>query len=261
MHRTCSSCMAVGLLGVALTTPSCKGGATADTSAPSSSPASVNQAPTGTTATAAPSAPPASAAAPTPGAARVWNFDGDPVGGPPKGFSLGRTGRGRPGSWVVQADPTAPSGPNVLAQLDADTTDYRFPVAFAEEPSLRDLELKVRCKQVSGKVDRACGLIFRVRDADNYYLTRGNALEDNVCFYFVKGGRRQSVTCWNGTIESGVWHDYRVVARGDHFEVYWDGKKVIDHHDSTFPDAGKVGVWTKADTVTYFDDLSVSPLQ
>ncbi len=194
------------------------------------------------------------------GGARIWTLDVDKPGSPPDGFSFGRTGEGREGAWMVRAEPGAPSGGNVLAQTDADSTDNRFPVAYANEPNLKDLELSVRCKPVSGKVDQACGLVFRLKDANNYYVTRANALENNVRLYFVKDGRRQQIASFSGKVTAGAWHEYRVVARGDHFEVYWDGAKVIDQHDKTFGDAGKVGLWTKADSVTYFDDLSVKPL-
>jgi hypothetical protein len=194
------------------------------------------------------------------GAARTWAFDADKPDTPPSGFSFGRTGRGKLGRWVVEADADAPSKPNVLAQIDADDTDYRFPVAVADEPSLRDVRLSVKCKPVSGSVDQACGLVFRYRDENNYYLTRANALENNVRLYHVKDGNRKQFEGWNGTVTRRTWHELRVDARGDHFEVYWDGKKVIDGKDRTFPDAGKVGVWTKADSVTYFDDLRAEPL-
>jgi len=147
----------------------------------------------------------------------------------------------------------------VLAQTDADTTDYRFPVAVADEPQLRDMRLSTRCKPVSGQGDQACGLVFRFRDADNYYLTRANALEDNVRIYHVVRGDRREFAGWNGKVSSGVWHSLRVDAKGDHFEVHFDDQKIIDVHDNTFSDAGKVGVWTKADSVTYFDDLTVTP--
>jgi hypothetical protein len=194
------------------------------------------------------------------GAARTWTFDADRPNASPAGFSLARTGSGRPGSWIVRADPEAPSMPNVLAQLDTDGTDDRFAVAVVDEPSLRDVKLSVRCKPVSGSVDQACGLVFRYRDHDNYYLTRANALENNVRLYYVKDGHRRQFEGWNGTVTGKAWHDLRVEARGDRFEVYWDGKKVIEGKDRTFSDAGKVGVWTKADSVTYFDDLSAAPL-
>lgn len=190
----------------------------------------------------------------------TFTFDADAAGRPPKGFELGRTGGGAPGRWVVQAVKDAPSGPNVLAQLDADGTDYRFPVAVADGTSLRDARVQVRCKPVSGRVDQACGLVFRYRDVDNYYIVRANALEDNVVLFHVVGSVRREFKSWDGKVASGAWHALRVDAKGDHFEVWFDGKKVMDAHDSTFKDAGKAGVWTKADSVTYFDDLTVSPL-
>jgi hypothetical protein len=190
----------------------------------------------------------------------VWTFDTDAAGSAPTGFSFGRTGDGRDGKWIVRAEPNAPSGANVLVQSDADSADYRFPVAFANEPVLRDLDLGVRCKPVSGSVDQACGMVFRLKDANNYYVTRANALENNVRLYSVKSGKRQQIAGWNGTVKTGVWHAHRAVARGDHFEVYWDGAKIIDQADKTFGEAGKIGLWTKADSVTYFDDLTVKAL-
>jgi hypothetical protein len=214
-------------------------------------------------------APPSQAApepaAPQPAAAPQggpgpWSFDTDKAGGPPAGFSFGRTGSGAQGKWVVKAEPDAPSGPNVLAQVDTDDTDYRFPVAVADAPTLRNVRLSVRCKPVSGKVDQACGLVFRYRDENNYYITRANALEGNVRLYFVKDGKRKQIASFSGAVTSGAWHELRVDAREDRFEVYWDGKPIIDQKDSTFADPGKVGVWTKADSVTYFDDLSAAPL-
>jgi len=188
-----------------------------------------------------------------------WSFDTDKPDKPPTGFGFGRTGSGRTGKWVVLAAKDAPSGGNVLAQVDADTTDNRFPVAVADAPSLADLTLSVKCKPVSGRVDQGCGLVFRYQDADNYYLTRANALEDNVRLYFVKNGNRQQIKSWSGKVKSGVWHDYKVAAKGDRFVVTFDGQQVLEATDKTFAQAGKVGVWTKADSVIYFDDLEVEP--
>lgn len=187
---------------------------------------------------------------------KTWTFDSDETDKAPAGFSFGRTGSGAQGRWVVKAEKDAPSGKNVLAQVDADATDYRFPVAFTG-PEMKDLRLSVKCKPVSGNVDQGCGLVFRLKDADNYYITRANALESNVRLYHVVKGRRVQFAGWNGEVKSGVWHDLAVEAKGDHFEVLFDGKKVIDAHDATFTNAGKFGLWTKADSVIYFDDLSV----
>jgi hypothetical protein len=190
-------------------------------------------------------------------AAMTLNFDGDKQGDAPKGFQFGRTGSGREGKWVVKAEKDAPSGSNVLAQIDADDTDYRFPVAFTG-PELKDLRLSVKCKAVSGKVDQGCGLVFRLKDADNYYVARANALEDNVRLYHVVKGKRIQFAGWNGKVASGVWHELAVEAQGDRFQVFFNGKKVIDANDKTFADAGKVGLWTKADSVIYFDSLTVA---
>jgi 3-keto-disaccharide hydrolase len=203
-----------------------------------------------------------SAPAPAPGAdAKVLGFDKDKVDAPPAGFVFGRTGSGAAGKWVAHADASAPSAPNVLAQLDADNTDYRFPVAVLSEPRLKEVRVSVRCKLISGKVDQACGLLARYQDENNYYITRANGLESNIRVYFVKDGKRQQLASWNGPVTAGAWHDYRFEVRGDHLQAYWDGKRVLDHHDATFADAGLVGLWTKADSVTYFDDLTVEELK
>jgi hypothetical protein len=195
------------------------------------------------------------------GSAETWNFDANVVGGPPQQFSFDLTGNGRPGRWVVQAAGDAPSAGNVLAQLDTDDTDYRFPVAVADDVKFGDVVATVRCKPVSGKVDQACGLMFRYQDENNYYLTRANALEDNVNLYHVKDGKRRTIIGWRGKVASGTWHELGIEARGDHIVVSFDGSKVIDTHDQTFTQSGKVGVWTKADSVTYFDDLTATAAQ
>ena len=192
--------------------------------------------------------------------ATTWSFDTDKADHAPSGFSFGRTGNGAKGKWTVIAEAGAPSGKQVLAQRDADDTDYRFPVALADAPALADVRVSVKCKPVSGKVDQACGLVFRAVDTDNYYVTRANALEDNVRLYHVVKGERKQFASWSGKVKTGAWHELRADANGDHFEIYFDGKKVIDATDATFKAAGKIGVWTKADSVTYFDDLVAAPL-
>jgi hypothetical protein len=188
----------------------------------------------------------------------LLNFDSEKPGEPPKGFAFGRTGHGSPGKWVVQAAKDAPSGGNVLVQTDTDDTDYRFAVAYTG-PEMKDLRLSVKCKPVAGKVDQGCGIVFRLKDADNYYLTRANALEDNVCLYHVVKGDRRQIASFKGKVKSGVWHDLAAEANGDHIEVFFDGKKIMDARDKTFTEAGKFGLWTKADSLIEFDDLSASP--
>jgi len=192
------------------------------------------------------------------GKSTVYNFDSDTVGSVPAKFHSARTGQGTEGKWAVVADPTAPSKPNVVAQTSADTTDYRFPLLIADEGSFKDLELSVRFKAVSGEVDRAGGMVFRLKDANNYYIVRANALEDNYRLYHVVAGNRRQFAGANFKVTSGEWHELRVEAVGNKITCYYDGAKKIEATDDTFKDAGKVGLWTKADSVTYFDDLKVT---
>jgi hypothetical protein len=253
--------------GIALA--ACKGSAppppevsAASTSAPAAS--TVAPAPSAelaaTTSAPAPSAAALAAAAPSTAAPGGWNFDSDKPEAAPGGFSFGRTGQGKEGRWVVVAAPDAPSKPNVLAQMDADPTDYRFPVAVVDSSSFKDVKLSVSCKPISGKVDQGCGLVWRYKDANNYYLTRANALEDNVRLYHVKDGKRVQFASWSGKVASKQWHKLEVEAKGDRFEVTFDDKKILDAKDTTFTEAGKVGLWTKADSVIQFDDLAASAL-
>jgi hypothetical protein len=193
-------------------------------------------------------------------ASRTFGFDDAALDASPKGFSFGRTGSGAPGKWIVKKEKDAPSGANVLAQLDADKTDFRFPVAFADEPSLQNVRVSVKCKTISGEVDQVCGVVLRLKDENNYYIARSNALEGNIRFYHVKDGKRTQLASWNGKVTHGVWHELAVEAKGDQFQVFWDQKKVLDAKDQTFPGAGKIGLWTKADAVTWFDDLTVTEL-
>jgi hypothetical protein len=188
----------------------------------------------------------------------TFNFETDTVGQAPKGFELALTGRGKPGKWIVQRVDDAPSGKNVLAQVDGDDTGYRFPIAYTG-PELKDLRLSVKCKPVSGKGDQGCGIVWRLKDKDNYYITRANALEDNVHLYRVVKGSRDRFSGWDGKVTSGVWHELAVEMTGDHIEVFFDGKRVIDEHDDAFKEAGKFGVWTKADSIVQFDDLTATP--
>jgi hypothetical protein len=193
-------------------------------------------------------------------AERTFDFDDAAPDAPPKGFSFGRTGSGTPGKWVVRKEKDAPSGSNVLAQLDADGTDFRFPVAFADEPSVQNVRVAVKCKTISGEVDQVCGLVLRLKDENNYYIARSNALESNIRFYHVKEGKRTQLASWSGKVTHGAWHELAIEAKGDRFQVLWDAKKVLDVKDRTFSGPGRIGLWTKADAVTWFDDLSVTEL-
>lgn len=188
----------------------------------------------------------------------TYRFDSEKAGVTPAKFHSLRTGQGSEGRWVVITDPSAPSRPNVVAQNSTDSTDDRFPLLIADEGSFKDLDLSVRFKSVSGEVDRAAGLVFRLKDANNYYVVRANALEDNYRLYHVVAGKRHQFAGANFEMSPGEWHELRVECVGDKIICYYDGVKKIEATDETFKDAGKVGLWTKADSITYFDDLCVT---
>jgi hypothetical protein len=191
---------------------------------------------------------------------RVWNFDHDTAGKPPQGFTSALTGKGTIGEWTVMKDVTAPSQPNVVAQTSQDKTDYRFALAIAEGTTYRDLALSVKFKAISGKVDQGAGLIFRLKDKDNYYIVRANALEDNFRLYHVVKGQRVQFAGASFKVTSQEWHEIKVEARGDEFKCYYDKQLKFTAKDGTFKDAGNVGLWTKADSVVYFDDLTAKDI-
>jgi hypothetical protein len=197
------------------------------------------------------------------GQERKVDFEQDVVGQSPKGFLFGHTRNvGTPGRWVVQQD----GGGRYLAQLDVDRTRNRFPVAVLADASNADVDLSVRFRPISGRVDQAAGLVWRYQNQDNYYIVRANALEDNVVLYKVQNGERTDLpvkgegrTYGKPTDVPGErWSTLRVVAAGPRFEVHFNGRKLYDVEDTTFAQAGRVGVWTKADSVTHFDDLMVT---
>jgi Laminin G domain len=179
------------------------------------------------------------------------NFDNMNAGAAPPGWTATQTGSGS-AKWSVEKDDSAPSKPNVLKQSGQAT----FPVCFKNDTSVKDGFVEVKFKPVAGKEDQAGGVIWRVRDANNYYIARANALEDNVTIYHTINGSRVAFKNINTKVTSGAWHTLRVDFEGNKFTVSFDGKKVIEANDESFKEAGKVGVWTKADSVTLFDDFT-----
>ncbi|MGH9936945.1 MAG: family 16 glycoside hydrolase [Blastocatellia bacterium] len=197
--------------------------------------------------------------------AQTIDFNKDNAGGPPKGFSTALTGQGKAGVWVVTKDEAAPNQGNVLAQTDADATSYRFPLCVHDGVTAKDADISVKFKPVSGKKDQAAGIVWRYRDKDNYYIVRANALENNVVLYKVQNGKREDLplkgegrTYGKKTpVPKNQWSELRMTAKGNLFTVWLNGQKLYEVEDGTFAEAGKVGLWTKADSVTYFDDLKV----
>jgi hypothetical protein len=187
----------------------------------------------------------------TTASAGTINFDDAKAGEAPAGWTATKTGSGTP-KWTVEKDDSAPSKPNVLKQSGEAT----YPVCINDDTNVKDGFVEVKFKPVSGKEDQAGGVIWRCADADNYYIARANALEDNVTIYHTIKGKRVSFKNVNTKVTSGVWHTLRVDFAGNKFTVTFDGKKVIEAIDDSFSGAGKVGVWTKADSVTLFDDFN-----
>ncbi len=182
--------------------------------------------------------------------AETVNFDRMKTGAPPPGWTATQTGSGA-AKWTVDKDNSAPSRPNVLKQSGQAT----FPVCFKNDTSIKDGFVEVKFKPIAGKEDQAGGVIWRLQDANNYYIARANALENNVTIYHTIKGKRTEKKRANMKVASGQWHTLHVDFNGNHFTVTFDGKKAIEWDDDTFKDAGKVGVWTKADSVTEFDDF------
>ena len=186
-------------------------------------------------------------------------FDDAKTGAPPPGWTATQTGNGS-AKWSVEKDDSAPSKPNVLKQSGQAT----FPVCIKDDTNLKGGFVEVKFKPVSGKEDQAGGVLWRAKDSNNYYIARANALEGNVVLYKTVNGKRSSLDIVGRkggygvkeTVASGQWHTLRVEFAGNKFSLLFNGKKVFDVEDTTFTEAGKVGVWTKADSVTLFDDFT-----
>lgn len=187
------------------------------------------------------------------------SFETDAVGSVPAEWTVTLTGQGNP-KWVVEKDPTAPSGPNVVKQSGRAT----YPLLLRNGSSVKDGFVEVQFKAIAGSEDRAGGVVWRARDANNYYVVRANALEDNVVLYKTVNGKRSSLDIVGRKggygvkvpVAAGAWHTLRVEFAGPRFKVLFNGKPVFDVEDPTFLEAGQVGLWTKADSVTSFTAFS-----
>jgi hypothetical protein len=176
-----------------------------------------------------------------------WTFDEDAVGGLPQGAEVFS------GGWMVESDANAPTPPNVLCQ----TAVAAFPSLCLSNRVYADVEVSLRFQCVSGKEDQAAGIIFRVQDAENYYIFRANALEDNVMFFRYASGKRSILKRSPQRIPTGEWHELKVEVVGNRFRGLLNGNVAAEVSDDTYR-AGKVGLWTKADSVTCFDNFLVS---
>lgn len=183
-----------------------------------------------------------------PAKATQWTFDKEHVGKLPVGVTVFA------GNWAVRTESDAPSSPDALCQ-----TGYAdYPALSLSDKVYSDVTVTTHFKPVSGNSDRAAGIIFRIQDKDNYYILRANALEDNVNIYKYVGGGRRAVQESSAKVPSGTWQELRVEVNGNHIRGFLNGKLVVETTDNTFK-AGKIGLWTKADSVTCFDNVQVNP--
>ena len=196
---------------------------------------------------------------PTPQQYSISEHDEMDVGKPPIDFKFARTGQGGPSQWAVVDDSTSSTG-RVIEQSSTDRTDYRFPLAILEPVVAKNVEISLSFKPVAGRVDQAGGIAVRLADPDNYYVVRANALEDNVRFYRVVKGRRQQIDGVNTKVAGNQWHTLGLKAQGDQFTVRFDGKTLFTTADKTFAGAGRIALWTKADSVTRFDQITIDVL-
>ena len=181
----------------------------------------------------------------------TFNLDSDRAGGLPAGWLAGVTGKGSP-HWSVESDATAPSAPNVLKQSGKGD----FPWCVMKGTSVADGFAEVKFKSLAGREDQAGGLIWRWKDGDNYYVARANALENNVSLYYTQNGRRITIKYVDAPVPAGRWNTLRVEFQGTKIRVALNGKVYIEQDDGHITGAGAVGVWTKADSVTAFDDFA-----
>ena len=199
--------------------------------------------------------------------AETIRFEGGKPGALPSGWTVAMTHSGGEPRWQIVSDPGAPNPPYVLAQISQDRTAGRFPLAIWSGAAIRNGEVSVAFKTVSGTIDQAAGIVWRYQDPDNYYIVRANALENNIVLYKVEKGVRISIAPKGmpsraygvrREVPKGKWSALRIAFKDAHFAVYFNREQVFETEDQTFRNAGRTGLWTKADSVTYFDDFSVS---
>jgi len=194
---------------------------------------------------------------------RAWTagFDEAETGKVPKGWICAETyGGGKPATWEVVEDASAPSKGKAFGIVSTKNTGRTYNIAFTKKPRLKNLEIEVKFKAVTGKEDQGGGPIWRVQDAKNYYVARANPLESNFRVYVVKNGNRRQLDSAAVETKAGLWYTIKMVHEGNRIVGYLDGKKMLEVSDNTIQELGGVGLWTKADAATSFDDLNVRNL-
>jgi hypothetical protein len=189
---------------------------------------------------------------------RVLRFKKDDLGKAPTGWKVAKTGTGAGSEWKVVADETAPSKTGFVLAQTAESPNAVFNLCVADDTNYKDVEITVAFKAMKGELDQGGGPVWRYKDANNYYVARMNPLEDNFRVYKVQDGKRAQFASAEAKVPAGEWHRIKIEHKGDHIECYLDDKKLLDVKDATFTNAGKVGLWSKADAQTRFDDLKVN---
>jgi hypothetical protein len=190
---------------------------------------------------------------------KVIDFGKSAPGTMPAGFTTALTGDGGPVAWMIAEDPTAPSPPRMLAQSSMEATPHRFPLCIHDAVTAKDLAVAVRFKVIQGTAGRAAGLAVRVRDPEHYYVAEADALAGSVTLHKVVGGKRTRIAGAEAAVPADEWHALRLEVRGGHFVVSLDGKRLFEADDASLPGGGKVALSTRADSVTFFDDLAIEP--
>ena len=185
-------------------------------------------------------------------------FETDAVGTVPKGWTATKTGKGDP-KWTIEQDQTAPSKSKIVKQSGTAT----YPLLLKDDTQIQDGFVEIMFKAIAGSEDRAAGIVWRARDANNYYVVRANALEDNVVLYKTVEGVRSALDIVGRkggygvevSVPANEWLRLRVQFNGSRFRVLYNGQQLFEVEDATFKDSGKIGLWTKADSVTLFDKM------
>jgi hypothetical protein len=187
------------------------------------------------------------------------SFESNRIGATPEGWTATLTGKGDP-KWTVESDETAPSKSKVLKQSGRAT----YPLLLKNDTNIRDGFIEIKFKAIAGSQDRAAGVVWRARDANNYYIVRANALEDNFVLYKTVNGVRSALDIVGRKggygvkvpVPANTWHSLRIDFKASRFKASFNGNQLFEAEDSTFADAGMVGLWTKADSVTLFDQIT-----
>lgn len=191
--------------------------------------------------------------------ARTWTFDDALPGQVPAGIRVTETGgAGTPATWAVVADESAPTTPHAFGVTESRNTKNTYNLALVEGTAYADVDLQVMVKAVSGQLNQGGGLIWRVKDEHDYYIARWDPVEDNAYLYVVQSGQRTALATVDLALDHEAWHALRVVAEGSRIELYIDDQPVLTAEDASLREPGMIGLWTKSDAATLFDDLSAA---